>query len=123
MYNYAVIYRCKVALDDNTPPARKKIAEIVKLVEDAAFYDGYYFAMGFGAGTCKKTWCSQMDCQALEAGKGCRAPLHSRVSLEAAGFDVFKIVANLGWDIYPIGKNCSKEDVPFMSRVGLILIK
>lgn len=121
-YNWAVIYRCKMRLSENNIEDRKKVARIVKAVESAAFYDGFYFAMGFGAGTCKKTWCPDKPCQALIPGKGCRFPLESRVSMEAAGFDVFKILTNLGWDVYPIGKNCPEGEAPYMSRVGVVLI-
>lgn len=122
-YEYAVIYRCKMPLSKNTPRDRRDVAKIVKTVEGQAFSDGYYFAMGFGAGNCKKTWCPEVSCQALELGKGCRFPLESRVSMESAGFDVFKMVTNLGWDIYPIGKHCLENQVPFMNRVGIVLIK
>lgn len=101
---------------------RRKLSEIITSIESQAFYDGYYFATGFSGGSCKFTWCINSPCQALEEGKGCRFPLKSRPSMEAMGFDVYKMVANAGWDIYPIGKDCNPSEIPYGRRVGLVLI-
>ena len=42
--------------------------------------------------------------------------------MEGVGMDVFRTVANAGWDIYPVGKLCRAGDVPHGLRVGVILI-
>lgn len=100
---------------------RRRLANLVLSIETAAFYDGYYFAMGLGAGSCKATWCPEVPCQAL-AGGGCRFPGVARPSMEAVGLDVFGLAARLGWDIYPIGKQTNRDAVPCGLRVGLVLV-
>lgn len=100
---------------------RRKIARIISTVEGRAYGEGYYFATGFGAGCCKMTWCPDSPCSILE-GKACPFPLKSRPSMEALGFDVFKMVAKVGWDIYPIGAETAPHDVPHALRAGLVLI-
>jgi len=130
MYETAVLLMLKsppekmlsVADEKDKIADRRQMAEMVSAIESAAFYDGYYFALGFGAGSCKMTWCPEIPCQALENG-ACRFPLKSRPSMESAGFDVYKMAANVGWDIYPIGSRCKVEQVPHGLRIGLVLIK
>jgi predicted metal-binding protein len=101
---------------------RKKMYEIVSKIESMAFYDGYYFALGFGGGACKRVFCENLDCQALKPGKPCRFPMKARASMEGVGMDVFGTAVRVGWDIYPCGAGLSPKDVPFGRRVGLILI-
>lgn len=101
--------------------ARRKLYEIVSAVESKAFYSGYYLATAFGGGPCKGTWCSEVPCRAL-AGEGCRYPLLARPSMEGVGIDVFGTVSKVGWDIYPIGKLCTADDVPHGLRVGVVFI-
>jgi predicted metal-binding protein len=100
---------------------RQLIARIVSAVESAAFYDGHYMAAGFGAGSCKITWCPKVPCAVLQ-GAECRHPCRARASMEAVGMDVYGLAASLGWDIYPIGKSCEASQVPHGMRLGLILI-
>ncbi len=100
----------------------KKVFFVVSEVESRAFYDGYYLALGFAAGSCKNVFCFKMDCQALGRGKGCRWPLRSRPSMEAVGFDVFSMATGLGWTMYPVGGRSEPEEVPACSLVGLVLI-
>ena len=99
------------------------ILKAVTQVESAAFYDGYYFAMGFGAATCKVVLCSKFDnCLVLE-GKRCRHPYFARPSMEGAGFDALRMAARVGWDVYPIGSSCRPEDIPNGTLLGLVLIR
>jgi predicted metal-binding protein len=100
----------------------RKIFEIVSRVESRAFYDGYYFAMGFGGGNCKLTFCHDAECNAMTPGKGCRHGLKARPSMEAVGMNAFKMAADVGWDIYPIGRSTHPDDAPCGSRLGLVLI-
>jgi predicted metal-binding protein len=102
--------------------SRKKMYEINSKLETMAFYDGYYFALGFAGGPCKSFFCNNLECQALTSGKPCRFPLKSRASMEGVGIDVFGMAARMGWDIYPCGQSLSPEDVPFGRRMGLVLI-
>jgi predicted metal-binding protein len=130
LYEYAILIMLKVppekmlsGADEKGKVAdRRKIAEIISTVEGAAFYDGHYLAMGFGAGSCKMTWCPKVPCQVLESGT-CRVPLKSRPSMESVGFDVFRMAANVGWDIRPVGTHCKIEKIPHALRIGLILVE
>lgn len=126
-YRFALIFWVQVPSErilaelSETSEDRKKIYQIVSTIESSAFYDGYYMAMGFAAGSCKSALCPSVPCQALE-GKGCRYHARARPSMEAIGIDVFATVTALGWAVYPIGCDCKPEDVPYGTRVGLILI-
>jgi predicted metal-binding protein len=99
-----------------------KIFEIVSKVESQAFYDGYYLAMGLGGGGCSRAFCHGAECNAMIPGKGCRHGMKSRPSMEAVGMNAFKMATDVGWDIYPIGKNTHPDQVPYGSRLGLVLI-
>lgn len=116
----------------DTPEAKHKLIEAVQAyfaiskavaeLESMAFYDGYYLAMGFSAGSCKKTLCGKFSsCLVLE-GESCRHPNFARPSMESSGFDVFRMAAKVGWDVYPIGGTCQPGDVPHATLMGLILV-
>jgi predicted metal-binding protein len=98
------------------------IFQAVSKIESMAYYDGCYLSMGFAAGSCKETLCYKFpDCQAME-GKGCRHPNMARPSMEAVGFDAYRMAARVGWEIYPIGGNCVPESIPHGLMIGLVLI-
>ncbi|MFC1956569.1 DUF2284 domain-containing protein [Chloroflexota bacterium] len=96
--------------------------EIVSKIESEAFYDGYYLAMAFAGGPCKGALCPNDECSALVPGRGCRHPQKAIASMEAVGMDAFKMAANAGWDIYPIGESISPSEIPHGLRLGLVLI-
>jgi len=97
--------------------------KIVNEIESMAFYDGHYLAFGFAAGSCRHTFCGQKEnCSALQ-GERCKVALRSRPSMEAVGFDVFKMVASAGWDIYPIGSDAKPEDVPKGTLAGIVIVQ
>lgn len=99
------------------------ISKIVSELESIAFYDGNYLAFGFGAGSCRHTFCGKEEnCLALE-GKKCRFALLSRPSMEAVGIDVFQMVAQAGWEIYPIGSGVKADEVPKGVLAGLVVIR
>lgn len=113
----------KEAVEENRlHPFRKKIQEIVSKLESEAFYDGYPLAMGFSAGSCKRTFCPDVECAAMTPGKGCRFPLWSRPSMESVGMNVYAMAAKAGWEIYPIGKTVCLDRLPHGNYFGLILI-
>ena len=117
-----VIVRDKATLKEREA-AYQKIFTIVNEIESMAFYDGHYLAFGFAAGSCRHTFCSaQESCQAME-GKRCRISLRSRPSMEAVGIDVYKMVAQSGWDIYPIGSSAKPEEIPKGTLAGIIIIQ
>jgi len=98
------------------------IFKAVAKVESMAFYDGYYLATGFAAGSCKQVLCTKFPtCSVLE-GKKCRRPYFARPSMESAGFDAWRMAARIGWEVYPVGSSCRPEDIPHGSLMGLVLI-
>jgi predicted metal-binding protein len=99
----------------------RKINEIVSKIEAAAFYDGYYYAIGFAGGPCKLQFCPDIACSALEgAGHACRAAIKAHSSLEGIGADAYRMATRVGWVIYPCG--AQSEGVPCARGLGMILI-
>ena len=133
-YRYGILYTFQAisegfvgsydVLSNREEVARQRslIFEICSKLEAAAFYDGYYLALGFAGGSCRSVFCKDIECQVLQPGKGCRFPLKARPSMEAVGIDVYKMCVRAGWDIYPCGASLSPEQVPFGRRVGLVII-
>ena len=132
-YKYAIFIRLILPSEEMTTYGKTsglkgttgnplKIFEIVSKVESEAYYDGYCFAMGFGGGGCKRAFCRDAECNAMTPGKGCRHGLKSRPSMEAVGMSAFTMATAAGWDIYPIGKSTNPDEVPYGSRLGLVLI-
>ena len=128
-YRYAIFLRLEVpateiASTEQNVRVRSQIKnhEIVSRLEAEAFYDGYHLALGFAGGPCKRSFCPDVECQALIPGQGCRHPLRARSSMEAVGMNAFTMAANVGWDIYPIGVSSQPADVPHGNRLGLVLI-
>ena len=129
-YRYAIFYSRECDPAELGPdrdwakvqPVRKNLFEICAKVESAAFYDGYHLALGFWNGSCRTIFCDDKPCQALELGKGCRAPLKARSSMEAVGIDSMITAARVGWDVYPCGVSVKAEDVPYVRRMGMVLI-
>lgn len=101
--------------------AYKKIFEIVSAIESTAFYDGYYLAIGFAAGSCKSTYCYKVECSVLE-GKRCGHELRVRPSMEAVGIDAYKLATKVGWEVYPIGSDCHPQDIPKGTLMGLVIV-
>lgn len=100
----------------------RKVNEIVTLIESQSFYDGHYLATAFAAGSCHAAYCNFQSCQVLN-NQPCRFPLKARPSMEGCSMDVFKMAAEAGWDIYPIGMDCKPADVPHGTLVGLVLVE
>ncbi len=128
-YRYAIFLRLEVPATEIASTEQKvrvtsqrKNHEIVSRLEAEAFYDGYHLALGFAGGPCKRSFCPEVECQALIPGQGCRHPLRARSSMEAVGMNAFTMAANVGWDIYPIGVSSQPADVPHGNRLGLVLI-
>lgn len=131
LYQYAIVLKLdvdpsrivgKAARDDDGVEDLRKLVKIINDVESAAFYDGYYFAAGFSSASCHFIWCRGLECQAI-AGKGCRFNARAYASMESVGIDVFRLIASLGWDIYPIGMSATADACPHGSRCGLVLIQ
>lgn len=117
-----VVIRNKATIKDRVA-AYQKVYKIVSSLESTAFYDGHYLAFGFGAGSCRHTFCGlQETCAAMEGNK-CRFSLLARPSMEAVGIDVFKLVAAQGWEIYPIGSGAEAGCVPKGTLVGIVIVQ
>jgi len=99
----------------------KKCFEITGGIETLAFGSGYYLAMGFGQGSCRRALCGQDKCLVLEGGL-CPYPLKARPSMEAAGMDVYGLVNRVGWEIYPIYRSVNPAEVPRALSVGIVFI-
>ena len=130
MYHTAVVFRLDVpprviVRDRDTIMERvaayKKMFSIVSSLESAAFYDGHYLAAGLAAGSCKSTFCHDLDCAVLE-GQRCRHDLVARPSMEAVGIDCYALAVSLGWDVFPIGSGVTAARVPVGVLIGLLLV-
>ncbi len=130
-FGYAIFYMLKTPSRESAGPEFRekrlgtKVAmknwEISTSIEAKAFYDGYHLAMAFSGGPCEPYLCPAQECNLL-AGKGCRKPLLSRPSMEAYGMNAFTMAANVGWEVYPIGRSTSPSEVPHGTRLGLALV-
>ena len=129
-FQYAIFTKFEVPSEYMAGPEAKtkrvryqvKNFEIVSKIESEAFYDGYYLAMAFAGGPCKGALCPNDECSALIPGQGCRHPQKAIASMEAVSMDAFRMAANAGWDIYPIGESISPSEIPHGLRLGLVLI-
>lgn len=117
-----VVVRDKATIKERVA-AYQDVYKIVNGVESAAFYDGHYLAFGFGAGSCRHTFCGQQEDCAVLKGTKCRFSLRSRPSMEAVGIDVFKMVASAGWSIYPIGSDAKPDEIPCGVLAGIIIVR
>lgn len=118
----AVIVRDKATIKERVA-VYQDVYAMVSEIESMAFHDGHYLAFGFGAGSCRHTFCGQAeDCAAMKGGK-CRFSLRSRPSMEAVGIDVFRMVAGAGWPIYPIGSSVTPGEIPFGVLAGLVVVR
>ncbi|MEL7608101.1 MAG: DUF2284 domain-containing protein [Bacillota bacterium] len=101
---------------------QKLMHEAVCRIESAAFRDGYELALGFANGSCKKLYCSEVECSAIKPGGKCRFPLKSRGSMEGCGMWAMRMARNVGWDIIPAGSTSTPEKVPHLMALGLVMI-
>ena len=98
------------------------VFQIVALIEKRLNELGYK-PSGYVAGACKELLCFlHDDCVMIAAKKPCRHQDISRPSMESCGMDVFSMAAEVGWDIYPIGRNLHQNDVPKGLLAGLVLV-
>jgi predicted metal-binding protein len=73
-------------------PLKVKLQRIVHKIESKAFSQGYRFAVGFIAGSCKL--CPK--CVAVDLSGPCRHPFRARPSMEAMGIDAYQTAKNAG---------------------------
>jgi predicted metal-binding protein len=73
-------------------PVKLKLQRIVHKIEAKAFSQGYRFAVGFAAGSCKLC----QKCVAIDSSGPCRNPFKARPSIEAMGIDAYQTAKNAG---------------------------
>jgi predicted metal-binding protein len=130
-YAYAILFALEISPVDHfsvrsierhaAADWTRKCFEIVGTLETLAFGRGYYLAMGFGQGSCRKALCGQNKCLVLEGGS-CPYPLKARPSMEAVGMDVYGLVTRVGWEIYPIYRSVNPAEVPRALSVGIVFV-
>jgi predicted metal-binding protein len=92
-------------------PLKVKLQRVVHKIESKAFSQGYRFAVGFIAGSCKL--CPK--CVAVDLSGPCRHSFRARPSMEAMGIDVYQTARNAGLPF----------DMPAKDKIvwnGLVLI-
>ncbi|KPA15435.1 metal-binding protein-like protein [Candidatus Magnetomorum sp. HK-1] len=98
------------------------VFQIAALIKKKAKEEGLK-AQSFAASNCKEVICYFYDdCRVLAHKKKCRHPDLSMPSMESTGMDVFKMAANAGWPIYPIGEQSQYSDIPNGLLCGLVLL-
>jgi predicted metal-binding protein len=99
-YKRAILYRCH----DMTI-----VTDMAVKVAKEIFLDGYYKAIAFGSGPCKR--CKECNIN------GCNFPEKVAPSMEACGIDVFQTVRNNGYEIKTL-----RNDDEIQNHFGLILV-
>jgi predicted metal-binding protein len=132
----AALYRYGVLLKIDVPPpvivrdretirerveAYQHVFDLVSRIESESFYDGYYLSVGFAAGSCKSTYCYNVDCTVLQ-GEKCRLALRARPSMEAVGIDCYRLATEQGWEILPIGSSADAGCISQGTLMGLVLV-
>jgi len=129
-FKFAVLFKADVPVEDFADVKRyyphgqehqRKALEIAARVEVLAFSEGYYFAVGFGSGSCRDTLCNGGLCPMMDGGR-CPYELMPRPSMESIGIDVFSLATKVGWDVYPIYRSVDPKLVPNAIIVGIIFI-
>jgi len=125
-YQQALLFKIDVGpeilLSEERFEAFRVIYEIAARLEDISVKAGFHQTKGFAAGSCKPVFCRKYQCQALIDGVSCRYPSLARPSIEAVGMNVFKLLQDVGWEVYPITKNSEPESVPSGLLAGLVLV-
>jgi len=106
-YRRAVIFTYEGSEDVRQ---RRRMQRLVVDIERAAFLDGYYKALGLGAGPCR-------FCSVCNTGRRCRFPRLARPSMEACGIDVYATCRNAGLTLEVV---TSYDQTP--KYVSLVLI-
>jgi len=125
-FQHALLFKIDVApeflLSENRYEAFRKIYEIAVQLENLSIDTGYSLSKSLAVGSCKPVFCKDYECQALIDGTSCRYPDLARPSMEALGINVFKLIEDVGWEIYPITGESDPATVPFGLLVGLVLV-
>lgn len=125
-YEKALIFKLDVSpevlVSEASTEVFKQIYKITIRLEELAVQAGYTRSKGYAASSCKSVFCRNVKCRALERGRTCRYPSLVRPSIQALGVNVFKLVQEVGWKIYPITKDINPLDIPSGMVAGLVLV-
>ncbi len=99
----------------------RTISDVASKIEAQAFYDGHHLAVGFAAGSCRGHYCNFKECQVLQ-GNPCLFAGRARPSMEGSSIDAYRMAAEAGWEMYPIGTDCNPNNVPHGTLLGLVLV-
>lgn len=125
-YETALFFKIDVSpqilLSEDRFETFKSIYMIASKLEVSARDEGFPYAMGLAAGSCKPVFCRGRACDALTDEGECRYPSLARPSMEAVGINVFTLSRDVGWDIHTILKDSNPEAVSKGMLAGLILL-
>jgi len=126
LYKMALLFKINVSPELLFSEERFKIFEKVFVLcsklENFSVERGYVRSKGLAAGSCKSVFCNNIPCEALLDGGKCRYPSLGRPSMEARGINVFRLVKDVGWKIYPILRDSDPKDIPNAMLAGLLLV-
>ncbi|MHC1719574.1 MAG: DUF2284 domain-containing protein [Clostridiaceae bacterium] len=100
-YKTAILFRCH---------DMSIVTDIAVKIAKEMFFDGFYKAIAFGSGPCKK--CNECN------PNGCNFPDKAAPAMEACGMDVFQTVRNNGYEI-----NTLRSEDEVQNHFGLILFE
>ncbi|MEO0074279.1 MAG: DUF2284 domain-containing protein [candidate division WOR-3 bacterium] len=106
-YQQAIIYAYPGSEDQRE---RQRMSRLLVAIERQAFLDGYYKALGLGAGPCR-------FCVRCDTSRRCRFPELARPSLEACGVDVYATCRNAGIELRVVR---NRQEVPKYVSVVLV---
>jgi predicted metal-binding protein len=112
----------EILMSEKQHGAFKVIYQIAAKLEAHAINSGYKTARGLAAGSCLPVFCKDKKCRVIEDNKECRYPTLARPSMEAVGINVFKLIQDAGWEIYPITRGSDPESIPSGVLAGLVLV-
>ncbi len=138
-YKSAILIQCEGRPEDFTYEATKagiqlkyylRVNNIVSAIESLAQKEGYYLALGFGAGHCKLCGHgidSSIKCSGVIDGRPdwsrCRYPLRARPAVESVGIDIFKTARKAGLEACFHGITSTLEKVSSASTFGIVFIE
>ena len=125
-YSKALVFKTNVAseilISEKQHEAFKIIYQIAAILETHSVKSGYKTARSLAAGSCFPVFCRDKTCRVIEDGTECRFPALARPSMEAVGINVFKLIQDAGWEIYPITRDSDPDDIISGVLAGLVLV-
>ena len=125
-YSKALLFKTDVAseilISEKQYNAFRVIYQIAATLDAYAIKSGYTTARSLAAGSCLPVFCKGKTCRVIEANEECRFPALARSSMEAVGINVFKLIQDAGWEIYPITRDSDPESIPSGVLAGLVLV-